>query len=289
MPPLAVVVLAHADAPQVRRLVSALPGVPVVLHCDGRTPERVFREMTAGLPSRVRTVRRVRTTVTSWSLVVAELEALREALSWTAAGHIAVLSGADYPLRPMDAIEEALGALDGRSWIHNVPFPVEDWGTPRHPDGGLWRLRYRYLTRNDQVRYALGRPLRLPWTRPVPPDLTPRGASQWKIFSRADATHLLRLTDERPDLVRFFSTTLVPDETYVASMLGSPDLMGADALPPCPSNPWYMDWQETGHPHWLTVTDFDRLREASGTRLFARKFRTADDAVLDLIDTSLLK
>jgi hypothetical protein len=287
MAPLAAVVLAHADAPQVKRL-----------HCDARTPEPVFREMTAGLPRRVRTAPRVRTTVTSWSLVLAELVALREAARWTSADHIAVLSGADYPLMPIDEIELSLRALNGRSWIHNVTFPIEDWGTPRHPDGGLWRVRYRFLTRDDQVRYVRGRPLHCPWPRAVPADLTLRGASQWKIYSRTDVLALLRLADDRPDLIRFWATTLVPDETFAASMLGSPRLMGTDALPPCPSNPWYLDWQDTGHPSWLTVADFDRLKaarwaapvsltEADSRRLFARKFRTADAEVLDRIDDEL--
>jgi hypothetical protein len=298
MPPFAAVVLAHADAPQVRRLVAALADVPIVLHCDARTPEPVCREMTTGLPARVRVARRIRTTVTSWSLVAAELEALRDAVRWTRAGHIAVLSGADYPLMPMDEIELSLRTLNGRSWIHNTPFPIEDWGTRRYPDGGLWRLKYRFITRNDQIRYVLGRPLHIPWPRAVPADLALRGASQWKIYSRADVLALLRLTDERPDLIRFWTTTLVPDETFAATMLGSPRLMGMDALPACPSNPWYMDWQDTGHPHWLTTADLDRLKaarwagpvsltERNSRRLFARKFRTADAEVLDRIDDEL--
>lgn len=298
MPSLAAVVLAHADAPQVKRLVRALADVPIVLHCDARTPEPAFREMTAGLPARVRTARRIRTTVTSWSLVAAELETLRDAVRWTRAGHIAVLSGADYPLMSMDEIDLSLRTLNGRSWIHNVPFPIEDWGTPRYPDGGLWRLKYRFVTRNDQVRYVRGRPLHFPWPRTVPADLTLRGASQWKIYSRTDVLALLRLTDERPDLIRFWATTLVPDETFAASMLGSPRLMGMDALPACPSNPWYLDWQHTGHPHWLTTADFDRLKaarwaapisltEANSRCMFARKFRTADAEVLDRVDDEL--
>ena len=298
MTPLAAVVLAHADAAQVKRLVAALEDTPIVLHCDARTEDAVYRDMLAGQPARVRPARRLHTTVTSRSLVLAELEALRAAVRWTSAGHIAVLSGADYPLAGMDEIDRTLRALDGRSWIHNVALPIEDWGTPRQRDGGLWRLRYRYLTRGHHVRYWRGLPLRWPWPRAIPADLTLRGASQWKIYSRADVCALLRLVDNRPDLIRFWATTLVPDEIFAASMLASPRLMGADALPPCPSHAWYMDWADTGHPYWLTEADFDRLRaarrapsvspaDADCRKLFARKFRTVDAAVLDRIDREL--
>jgi hypothetical protein len=210
-----------------------------------------------------------------------------------------VLSGADYPLMPMVEIEQALRSLAGRSWIPNVPFPVPGWDTRRHRDGGAWRLRHRFLTRDHQIRYWRGLPLHWPWRRAVPADLTPRGGSQWKIYSRTDAVALLRLVDERPDLIRFWSTTLVPDESFAATMLASPRLSGADALPPCHSNPWYMDWQaNTGHPSWLTLEDFDRLKVArwaapvslsdpDSRKLFARKFRSTDAAILDRIDDEL--
>jgi hypothetical protein len=302
MPPLAVVLLAHADAAQVKRLIAALAETPIVLHCDARTPDSTFREMTADRPDRVRVTDRVRTTVTSWSLVHAELLALREAVRWTNAEHIAVLSGADYPLMPMDEIIRELRKLNGRSWIHNVPLPIEDWGTPRHRDGGMWRLRYRYLTRGDQVLYWRDLPLRWPWRRTVPDDLCLRGASQWKIYSRTDVVALHRLADERPDLIRFWASTLVPDETFAASMLGSRRLFGGDALEPCASNAWYLDWAHSGHPHWLSDGDFDRLKAArwaditpgdgpSGDpdcrKLFARKFRSTDPGVLDRVDEQL--
>jgi hypothetical protein len=306
MAPLAVVVLAHADAPQVKRLIAALADTPVVLHCDARTPAPVFREMTAGLPERVSLAKRVRTTVTSWSLVNAELTALNEAVHRTGADHIAVLSGSDYPLLPMAEIEAEVAKLGDRTWIQNEPLPIANWGTPRQPDGGLWRVQYRYLTRDDQVIYYRGWPLRRPWRRPVPQDITLRGASQWKVYSRTDALALLKLADARPDLMRFWASTLVPDELFAASMLGSRRLRGMDALLPCPSSAWHLNWNgdRPGHPRWLSNDSFDDLEqarwatplEAEGPgpktdpacrKLFARKFRSTDPAILNRIDVEL--
>ena len=306
MTPLAVAVLAHADVAHFRRLIAALPDTPVVVHCDARSADDVYAGMTADAPARVRFVRRRRTTLASWSLVLAELEALREAVRWTDARHIAVLSGADYPLLPMGELLAELDRWAGRTWMSNTPLPHRDWDTPRHRDGGLWRLRYRYLTRRDQVLFWRSYPLRLPVPRAVPADLAPRAASQWKIYDREHVRGLLRVADERPDLLAFWRTTLIPEESFAASMLASPRLFGASALPPYRPGAWYLDWnnENAGHPRWLTGSDFDRLAAArraaptgpdtgagagedDGRKLFARKFRSADAAVLDRIDAEL--
>jgi hypothetical protein len=122
----------------------------------------------------------------------------------------------------------------------------------------------------------------------------------------------LSLVEKRPDLIRFWRTTLVPDESFAVSMLGSRRLLGDDFLRPCPAGAWYLDWnnEDAGHPRWLSDGDFDRLevaRRAPRTtpesthsiesthpiepdgyrRLFARKFRSSDHAVVDRVEAEL--
>jgi hypothetical protein len=303
--PLAAVVLAHADAPHVRRLVRALDDVPVFLHCDAKTPHEVFREMLAGSPDRVTVVPRRPTSLASWSLVDAELAGLRAALARTDARHIAVLSGADYPVVPMRVLFEELAAAPDRTLMWNVPLPLPAWDTPRHPDGGMWRLRYRFLTWRDQVVFLRDVPLRWPRPRRLPEGVEFRAGSQWKVYARRDAEALVRTAETRPDLVRFWRTTLVPDETFAASVLATPELTGAAALAPCTTSRWFMDWPGKGaqHPRWLTEAHFDRLAaprapsvpagggssldEAPGRTLFARKFSSREPRLLDRIDDHL--
>lgn len=304
--PLAAVILAHADPEHLARLVGALDDVPVVVHCDARTPDQVFARMSAAAPQRVTFIPRRRTTLASWSLVQAELDALAVALRRTNARHIAVLSGADYPLMAVSELVHALEPWAGRTWMANSPLPNPEWNTRRHPDGGLWRLRYRFLTTGDhQVVFWRGLPLRVPIPRGVPADLELRAGSQWKIYAREHVTALLKIVDQRPDLMRFWRTTLVPDEVFAPSMLGSRKLFGGDAMTFCPSGPWYIDWdnEHSGHPRWLSENDFDRLKvarwatpvdpaddraeEAGQRNLFARKFRTSDPSILDRIDAEL--
>lgn len=310
MTKIAAVVLAHTDPPHLRRLVGALYDVPIFLHCDAKTPEPVFQSMTRGMPERVTVCPRIPTSLASWSLVEAELCALRAALAQTSAEHILVLSGADYPLTSMDQLTAELDRWQGRSWLWNVPMPFSSWNTPRHPDGGLWRVRHRFFTHRGQILYWRGIPLRWPVRRRVPPELTLRAASQWKIYARHHVERLLRIVDTRTDLIRFWRSTLVPDECFAASVLASPALLGADALPECPTDAWYVHWPGgmVDHPDWLGSKDFARLaalaggagsgvaaggQDRAGRRqahrtFFARKFASDRDvAVLDRIDAEL--
>jgi hypothetical protein len=310
MTELAAVVLAHRTPSMVRRLLAALDDVPVFLHCDAATPARVFGAMTQGLPGRVTVLRRMRARLASWSLVEAELAALRAAVGATRAEHIAVLSGSDYPLVSVPDLVRELAAWEGRSYLWNVELPFPAWDTPRHPDGGHWRFTRRFLTRRGHVLFLRDVPLRWPVPRQVPAQVELRASSQWKVYARHHAERLLGLVDARPDLVRFWRTTLVPDESFAASMLASPALLGEDALPPCRAHAWYIRWPEgvTYHPEWLTRADFDDLAgarsadpptweeaarpsaawELPGRKLFARKFSTdVDREVLDRIDSEL--
>ena len=301
----AAVVLAHADPRQVRRLIHALDEVPLVLQCDARTAPEMFESMTAQLPRRVYVNERVASAAASWSLVEAELAGLRAAVRMSQAEHIAVVSGADYPLVTSQRIAETLDAWQDRSWFWNQPMPYEAWSIPRHPDGGMWRVRFRYLTRHGHVRYVRGIPLRWPIPRSIPAGLELRAGSQWKIYCRRDVETILKVVDTSPELMRFWRTTLVPDESFAASVLASQAFSGSEPLQPMTTHPWLIRWDPVApdHPLWLTANDLPALRDAahapaldpaaalaepadgSYQRLFARKFATARSAdLLDALD-----
>ena len=306
----AAVVLAHTDAPHLRRLVAALDGVPIFLHCDAKTPAPVLAAMVERLPRNVTVLEQLPTSLASWSLVAAEIAGVRTALARTRAEHIAILSGSDYPLVSMQVLVGELDAWRDQSYFWNQTMPFRPWDTSRHPDGGMWRLRRRFVMRHDQVVFVRDVPLRWPFLRvSLPTGIEPRASSQWKIYARHHAERLLDVVDTRPDLVRFWRSTLVPDESFMASILGSRAIMGEAAVPPCWAHAWYIRW-ENGHVHppWLGHGDFDRLAaarwgdpvgpdeafrpwtapERPGRKLFARKFSSSvDPGVLGRIDAEL--
>ncbi|WFR66460.1 hypothetical protein P9139_16845 [Curtobacterium flaccumfaciens] len=96
--------------------MGALAPFPVLLHCDAGTPDDVFAAMTADLPGRVQVLPRMRTGWAKWENVAAEVAGYRAALASTDAGHVAVLTGSDYPLASADEIAGLLAAnRDDRS------------------------------------------------------------------------------------------------------------------------------------------------------------------------------
>src|ERR1700694_5527314 len=93
-PPL---VLAHDNPEHVRRLIGALDGLEIFLHCESKTPDSVLSAMTAGTRDVV-LVYRHRSPRRRWGAVEAELAGLRMVLDRSRAEHIVVLSGSCYPL-----------------------------------------------------------------------------------------------------------------------------------------------------------------------------------------------
>ncbi|WP_432562775.1 beta-1,6-N-acetylglucosaminyltransferase [Kineococcus sp. SYSU DK003] len=261
---LAAVVMAHQDPQHVRRLIARLGDVPVVLHCDVKTPREQAREMVRGWGSRVLAVPRRDGRLSSWSLVRIEMEAVRAALHRFSADRVAVLSGADYLLCRPEEVLDRLEPWQDRTCMVNLPVPYRGWDAPRHRDGGMWRMDRRFFVHRDQLLTLGSVPLRRPWRRPIPDGLRLRASSQWKVWSRPDAERVLTVLDERPDLVDFWRTSLVPDETFVASILSSPRITGRPAAPDNHAHVWFQRWAGGGayHPEWLTDEDLPEVERA---------------------------
>jgi hypothetical protein len=306
MSSVAAIILAHQDPVKVRRLIGALDGADVFLHCDRRTPDDVVRQMLAGGED-VHLVQRRRTSLDSWSLVDAELAGLQLALERSSAEHLAVLSGSCYPLLPMADLQEELSDWRGLSRIQLNPLPYENWNTPRNQDGGYWRFRRRFVSVRGQIVSIRGVPLRT-LRCAIPQGLQLHASSQWKVYARHHAATLLRVFSEFPEQLRFWRGTLVPDESCAASILRSPQLVGSVAEEIRDDSPWYVKWpieNATGHPLWLEDGDYPALQAARRAprrdpheniakadrgafrKLFARKLSSREGSLLDRIDLEL--
>lgn len=283
-PLLACVILAHTDAVHVRRLVAALAPFPVFLHCDVSTSDDVFDEMTRDLPTRCFLLERRATGWAKWENVEAEIEGYRAFLSATDATHVALLTGADYPLISTSVMARVLGRYPGKSFASFHPLPYHEWGR----SGGLSRLRYKHWAFRKRM-------LRLPVPRKIPSNIHFAGGSQLKVLARSHAETLVRTLDENPRLVQFFRRTWVADETFVGSILNTPAFQSNWPHEHLDAWLWYIGWDGSRRksPPWLGLDDLNALRSArTGNlevpRFFARKFSTAHDtAILDAIDTQL--
>jgi hypothetical protein len=268
----AFLITSHADPVHLRRLLSALEPFPVFLHCDVRTPEADFRVMTEGLPAERIIEPRQACRWAQWGLVSAEIASLRQALEVTSAEHFVIGTGADYPLAPSEEISRLLAAHRGKSIAQFGPMPRLNWGR----SGGLARVKYRHYGWNKQM-------IRVPIPRTLPKGLVFSGGGQQKILSRKHAEIVVRVHDSRLDLVRFWYRSWSADETFVPTILLSPEF-GADwATESVDAQAWWIGWDGTRRksPPVLTSEYFDRLHTGRFPtdnsllpKLFARKFST---------------
>jgi hypothetical protein len=270
------VVSAHRDPWQVARLVRRLEheDTHVLLHLDRRAGRGFARDVErelAGAP-RVHRLRRRRVRWGRWSVIAPALDAIRALPTLGLDPHHAVfLTGQCYPIKPPGEIARRLAAAGETSFLEAIPLPVARWSGR----GGLDRIEYVWV-------YVPRRgPRRTPLRRTPPSELRFHGASQHANLSRTALAEIRRVAGARPDLIRFFRLTGVPDELFLQTLLmSSPerDRVVSDDLR-------FIRWPEPAwRPLVLGLEHLDELRSSGA--LFARKFE--DPKVLDAIDRELL-
>lgn len=284
-PALACIVLAHNDPVQVHRLVETLDPFPVFLHVDANADDDMFQAITDGMPDRVTLLDRIPTPWATWGAVEAEIEGYRAALAAPGITHVALLSGADYPIATMDDVTRMLREHPRDSFGATTTLPYSAWGR----SGGFSRLRYRH--------WAWGkRMLRLPIPRRLPRGVDFAGGATSKILATAHARALVETYDTHPALVRFWRRSWSADETFVNSILNTPAFVPGWRDEHVNSPLWWIDWggARKKSPPWLTIDDLPRLltRQVDDDQLvpctFARKFSTTTSTdLMDALDRHL--
>ncbi len=280
-------VLAHKEPAQVGRLAERLAPNRVLLHVDARVGGTVWQAF-AGLPSQhgnVEMLPRYRSGWASWGLAQATLSGIQHAATGSFS-HLVVMTGQDYLLRPLTEIASLFASQPDVSWVVHDNIPVNWIGDK---DGGVSRVTHWHLA-------VKGRRVRVPLRRRAPEGIVPCYGHAQCVLSMPLARWIVDEVERRPELVKFFRRSWIPDELFLQSLVASSP-MSANVVQ---ATLWYADWSAGGsHPRTFTESDIDRLvavghGEAGRLpwgqlRLFARKFDVARDSrVLDLIDEHLL-
>lgn len=278
-------ILAHKAPAQLERLLRALahPQASCFVHLDKKTDGRPFAAL-AARPHVHFLARRLDVKWGGYSLTRVALEGMREVLAAPVPYDVInLISGEDYPIKPVAAIHELLARHAGCSFVQVEAEAGSAWWQANQR-----RVREYHLTEfRFPGQYAAQQLLnRVLPRRQVPPELpTLYGGDLggWYTLSRASAAYAVRFVDEHPRLRRFAQLTWGSDEFLVPSiLLNSP-------LAPTISNDnlRYIDWSGGGSsPKVLTGADLPAL--LASPRLFARKFDASRDAtVLDRLDELL--
>ena len=220
------VLIAHDQPEHVTRLVDRLTaqGGIVALHWDRRHPLDLVKQLRETLPQeqaqRIYGAERVAVHWGLWSVVQATLNGL-EALAGSnrTIDYVTLLSGHDYPLRPLDQLRSYLAANPDIEHIECVDHEKGRWVTDGLQDE-RWQYRHYiswgthpwWFDRCWQWQRTLG------MNRKPLDGFKPHFGSQWWTLSWPTLEKVLR--DSRDPKVRgFFRRTWVPDEMFFQTLV----------------------------------------------------------------------
>ncbi|SDY78647.1 Core-2/I-Branching enzyme [Jannaschia faecimaris] len=225
MAKIAFILLCHKDPEAIIRQAEGLTatGDYVAIHFDASAPAAAFAAIEQGTrenPNVVLVKRRMKCGWGEWSLVRATLAAIEAAVqAFPRATHFYMISGDCRPIKSADHAHSFLDARD-TDYIESFDFFTSDWiKTGMKED----RLIYRHFV-NERTSKALfygllGVQRKLGLERSIPHDIDVMIGSQWWCLRRATIDKVLAFTRARRDVMRFFATTWIPDETFFQTLV----------------------------------------------------------------------
>ncbi len=204
-----------------------------------------------------------------------------------------LLSGADYPIRPLSYLYKKLS--EGGEYISiNKGFS---------PDKPEWRIKYYHFDGSDRKNKTsiktivyfwlevLQRKLRLISKTKYPFDQVYFGSSWWAL-SHECVEYVLQFINDNPGFVRFFKTSWCPDESFIHTIIGN-----SPFLSECKGSMTYADWTENrASPAIINMKHVEMFAEqlAKDTHFqqngpcFARKFEDKSENIINAIHKHLL-
>lgn len=225
MAKIAFILLCHKDAPaiiqQAERLTAT--GDYVSIHFDARARAADYTQITEALaenPGVVFAKKRIKCGWGEWSLVQATLHALEAAEeAFPKATHFYMLSGDCMSIKSAAYARKLLDA-DDRDYVESFDFFASDWIKTGFKEE---RLIYRHWFNERTRKWLFYRMFELQkwlkWQRKIPEDIQVMIGSQWWCLRRRTIEKILEFCRLRRDVVRFFSTTWIPDETFFQTLV----------------------------------------------------------------------
>lgn len=283
-------ILTHNNPEHLVRLTRAIatPNTHSFVHIDAKSDMKISESENSQL-----TLVKNRMPVYwgSFHIVEATLNTFKEALQHGDYDYFVVLSGADYPIKSNEYIENFFEKNAGTNFISSVKMPgngktmdrVEfPWlpASTKTPGMKAWgRKLINRTIRMLSIMHHLPKPYK---------DFTFYGGSAWVAFTRETVEYILQFAAENPKFQKFFKHVLLPDESYFQTLL-----LNTKPTKPHKNAIMYTIWQEgSPSPETITENDLEHLQsdeiETSYGKvapLFARKFDAKNTKLLDQIDS----
>ncbi len=225
MAKIAFILLCHKDPEAIVKQAQRLTAVGdyISIHFDARAKPDHFAQITEALkdnPNVAFAERRLKCGWGEWSLVEASLLAVKAAVDrFPRATHFYMLSGDCMAIKSADYAHAFLDA-DDVDYVESFDFFESDWiKTGMKGD----RLFYRHFFNERKRKFlfyaSVNLQRRLGLRREIPADLQIMIGSQWWCLRRRTVEWILDFCRKRPDVMRFFRTTWIPDETFFQTLV----------------------------------------------------------------------
>ena len=206
---------------QAEQLTAA--GDYIAIHFDASASADDYREICAALaesPNVAFAKRRVKCGWGEWSLVQATLHAVEAAVqSFPRATHFYMVSGDCMPIKSAGFAHRMLDENDV-DYIESHDFFDSNWiKTGFREERLIYRHFFNERTQKRRFYTALELQKRFKMTRKVPEDLQIMIGSQWWCLRRQTIEAVLEFAYQRRDVMRFFRTTWIPDETFFQTLV----------------------------------------------------------------------
>ncbi|SLN56762.1 Core-2/I-Branching enzyme [Roseovarius litorisediminis] len=225
MAKIAYILLCHKDPEAIIRQAEMLTaaGDYMAIHFDARAKPEYFRQIHSALadnPNITFARKRIRCGWGEWSLVQATLNAVEAAVeTFPRATHFYMLSGDCAAIKSATYAHDFLDRHDV-DFVESFDFFESDWIKTGLREE---RLIYRHVfnERRQKMRFylALNLQKKLRLTREIPHDIQVQIGSQWWCLRRRTIEWILEFIRQRRDVMRFFRTTWIPDETFFQTLV----------------------------------------------------------------------
>jgi len=225
MAKIAYILLCHKDPEgiiaQARRLTAA--GDFIAIHFDARAAPADFTKIRTALDANASVVfaaKRLKCGWGAWSLVDATLLAVQAAVdAFPRATHFYMLSGDCMPIKTAEFAHKFLDREDV-DFVESFDFYNSDWiKTGIKEQRLIYRHWFNERTHKRLFYASMDVQRRLGLARKVPSDIQMQIGSQWWCLRRRTIEALFKFAQRRPDVMRFFRTTWIPDETFFQTLV----------------------------------------------------------------------
>lgn len=225
MAKIAYILLCHKDPAgiiaQAERLTAA--GDYIAIHFDARAKREDYdriRSALEGNRSVVFAKKRRKCGWGEWSLVDATLQAVQAAVdAFPRATHFYMLSGDCMPIKSAEYAHDFLDREEV-DYIESFDFFRSDWiKTGIKEERLIYRHWFNERTQKWLFYTSMTLQEKFGLQRQIPEDLAIQIGSQWWCLRRRTVEWILDFCRKRRDVMRFFQTTWIPDETFFQTLV----------------------------------------------------------------------